>query len=452
MSTAATDLAALNATAGVPESGNITGLSDSRVVEDTTLLPFSAIGQFALSFDGELASASGVLISDTHVLTVASAFVDTAAGAPPEEIIFTPGLAGDGAPFGSAFGVDVWTPPQFQAFAEDFHYDFAVVELDRPLGAEAGSLPFASTDGLDLEGATLSAAGFSDVTGPQMIAGTAAVQQTDGNLVLTYLDALPGSSGSPVFVEGDESQTLSGIMFGVGEEGEANFALRLTDDIVARLETAVDHGLDILRDFGPAEYPGDPAEVFDAGFYLAGNPDVAAAVEAGAFPDAFTHYQEFGRFEGRNPTDWFDGEFYLLANPDVADAGLDPFTHFLRHGQFEERLTSGTLDDIPDDALDFPRSVEQAFDEAFYLMDNPLVALAVAGGTFDSGFDHYQTFGRSEGRDPTDWFDTTFYLKTHTDVAEAGVDPFNHFLRYGQFEGRVTAPLAESAEDFQLFG
>jgi hypothetical protein len=33
--------------------------------------------------------------------------------------------------------------------------------------------------------------------------------------------------------------------------------------------------------------------------YLADNPDVAAAVRAGEFPDGFQHWLEYGQFEGR---------------------------------------------------------------------------------------------------------------------------------------------------------
>ena len=35
--------------------------------------------------------------------------------------------------------------------------------------------------------------------------------------------------------------------------------------------------------------------------YLAANPDVAAAVQAGVIPSATEHYQRFGQFEGRDP-------------------------------------------------------------------------------------------------------------------------------------------------------
>jgi len=58
---------------------------------------------------------------------------------------------------------------------------------------------------------------------------------------------------------------------------------------------------------------------------------------------------------------------------------------------------------------------------------------------------HYAAFGWREGRDPTPWFSTTAYLKTHPDVAAAGVNPFHHFLTSGRREGRAIVPSALSA-------
>jgi len=38
---------------------------------------------------------------------------------------------------------------------------------------------------------------------------------------------------------------------------------------------------------------------YDEATYLADNPDVAAAVRAGVFPDGFQHWLEYGQYEGR---------------------------------------------------------------------------------------------------------------------------------------------------------
>jgi hypothetical protein len=70
----------------------------------------------------------------------------------------------------------------------------------------------------------------------------------------------------------------------------------------------------------------------DAAFYLAANPDVAAAgIEAA------DHYWRMGWREGRDPSPWFRTGFYLAANPDVAAAGINPLWHYLVRGREEGR-------------------------------------------------------------------------------------------------------------------
>ncbi|MEG4423744.1 MULTISPECIES: S8 family serine peptidase [unclassified Microcoleus] len=81
---------------------------------------------------------------------------------------------------------------------------------------------------------------------------------------------------------------------------------------------------------------------FDENFYLAQNPDVAAAVAKGAFRSGYEHFIKYGQFEGRNPSAQFDNSYYLAKNPDVAAAvargelrsGVE---HFVKYGQFEGR-------------------------------------------------------------------------------------------------------------------
>jgi len=46
-------------------------------------------------------------------------------------------------------------------------------------------------------------------------------------------------------------------------------------------------------------------------------------------------------------------------------------------------------------------------------------------------------FGWHEGRDPSAGFDTTGYLAANPDVAAAGVNPLDHYLMFGVYEGRA---------------
>lgn len=76
----------------------------------------------------------------------------------------------------------------------------------------------------------------------------------------------------------------------------------------------------------------NPNAVFDVAFYLAHNPDVAAAQI-----DPLSHFDTFGWQEGRNASAQFNASAYLAANPDVAAAHIDPLTHYLRFGAMEDR-------------------------------------------------------------------------------------------------------------------
>jgi hypothetical protein len=72
------------------------------------------------------------------------------------------------------------------------------------------------------------------------------------------------------------------------------------------------------------------------------------------------------------------------------------------------------------------------FDAAFYLSTNPDVAT--------NGMDpatHYLRHGASEGRDPGPRFGTRGYLARYPDVATSGLNPIVHFELYGRDEGRV---------------
>ncbi|MBD2182914.1 NHL repeat-containing protein [Planktothrix sp. FACHB-1355] len=85
------------------------------------------------------------------------------------------------------------------------------------------------------------------------------------------------------------------------------------------------------------------------------------------------------------------------------------------------------------------------FDEKFYLNSNPDVASALINGLFNSGLDHFNAYGRFEGRDPSALFNTSFYLERNADVATAvesdRITAYDHFQQFGRFEGRDPSTL-----------
>ena len=116
-----------------------------------------------------------------------------------------------------------------------------------------------------------------------------------------------------------------------------------------------------------------------------------------------------------NPVDGnalFDTIYYMSHNIDVFHAGANALDHFNTFGRHEGRDPNAF------------------FDTSGYLAVNKDVA---AGGA--NPLEHYHQIGRHEGRDPSAAFDTTLYLIHNPDVAAAGVDPLEHFLQLGIAEG-----------------
>jgi lipopolysaccharide biosynthesis protein len=69
--------------------------------------------------------------------------------------------------------------------------------------------------------------------------------------------------------------------------------------------------------------------------------------------DAILHYLREGARKGRDPHAFFDTDWYLASNPDVAAAGINPLVHYLRSGAAEGRAPNPTLQSV------FARSAEQ---------------------------------------------------------------------------------------------
>jgi hypothetical protein len=49
---------------------------------------------------------------------------------------------------------------------------------------------------------------------------------------------------------------------------------------------------------------------------------------------------------------------------------------------------------------------------------------------------HYLSAGANQGNDPSDKFDTEYYLSRNPDVRQAGINPLVHFLKFGRLENR----------------
>ncbi|MFG1466595.1 glycoside hydrolase family 99-like domain-containing protein [Xanthobacter sp. DSM 24535] len=81
-----------------------------------------------------------------------------------------------------------------------------------------------------------------------------------------------------------------------------------------------------------------PSPLFDPAWYLK-EYDLAAGNEL-----ALAHYLRERSANFHSPNQYFDVVFYLKSNPDVATANVDPFTHFINWGVFEGRRCHPAFD------------------------------------------------------------------------------------------------------------
>jgi len=75
------------------------------------------------------------------------------------------------------------------------------------------------------------------------------------------------------------------------------------------------------------------------------------------------------------------------------------------------------------------------FDAKWYLAQYPDVARDPKMSANPAR--HYLLMGGFEGRNPGPEFDSAFYLATHRDVVESGINPLVHYLKFGEKEQRA---------------
>jgi len=297
----------------------------------------------------------------------------------------------------------------------------------------------------------------------------AVANDTDADGDALTISAFTQASHGTVVDNGDGTLTYTPQFPYAGED---TFTYTISDGSGGTGSATVEVTVELVGPEGDTQ-----RDLFEESLYLAWNPDVQGAVEAGVFRSGLQHFLVFGQYEGRGFSPYYKEAHYLARNPDVAqavgpgktfDSGLE---HFLRFGQYEDRDSSPYYDNsyylatnsdvqgaVEAGALQSGlkhflvfgqyegRSFSPYYNEAHYLAHNPDVAQAVGPGeTWDSGFEHFLAFGQYEGRHASSNFDESYYLAANADVqaavsAGAFRSGLQHFLLFGQYEGRVHSP------------
>lgn len=330
-------------------------------------------------------------------------------------------------------------------------------------------------------------------TGAAVIA-TAAPGTAGDALTVSLLSDTAFPAGSAVSINAQNQVVYRAGTVTTANAGVDTLQFRVTDSITGQ---TVDGSASIRLLAG--SQPASPDPLFDVAYYVAHNPDVAAAGidpyahymtygwHEGRNPDAFfdtngylaqnpdvkaaglnplTHFEAYGWKEARDPSLAFSDSKYVAANPDVAAAKLDPLAHFLTYGQAEGRmafLSGGTVpaDPLVDAAYYDPQLGATIIPTGAAAAQQAAFSYDAAGwqrhlnpdALFDTGYylsrnpdvaaaridplAHYEAYGWKEGRDPSAAFSTGKYLAANADVAAARVDPLLHYVVNGQAEGRA---------------
>lgn len=153
---------------------------------------------------------------------------------------------------------------------------------------------------------------------------------------------------------------------------------------------------------------------------------------------------------------WFDRQWYLASNQDVASSGADPFTHYIEFGAQEGRRPAHAVAPARAPKVD-PKVTQRTevaairtsdlFDAEWYVKEYPDVS---AIGLEPA--EHYHRFGLALMRNPSPKFDAEFYIRSHPDVARSGINPLLHYIRSGRREGRKMSAVraAEASQNAGL--
>lgn len=198
---------------------------------------------------------------------------------------------------------------------------------------------------------------------------------------------------------------------------------------VARLSSWGHPISDPLADTQPVSDLPTILRQFDAKFYRNTNRELAALSDRALA----AHFIVLGWKEGRNPRADFSVEGYLELNRDIAEAGHNPFLHFILFGANEGRKYQSAKISRPGSSP--PKSdmaaVAEFFDADYYRRMN-----ADVQGSDEQLIAHFMNTGWKEGRDPSAEFSTSFYLEEYADIASARINPLLHYAVFGKTEGR----------------
>ncbi|MCT2583874.1 trypsin-like serine peptidase [Actinophytocola gossypii] len=238
-------------------------------VADTTVPPSCWVGRLVTSWpDGSRTWGTATLLDDRHLITCAHNFYNTRVGVGAAQATFWPGLNRDAhgglvQPYNALPVLRYRVPDIYQRIGGPppgpggipsneitrYLYDYAVARLGTAISDPPGDSQFDTSwpgtnvvDGLQCT--ILGYSGDLDTTGCTQYTRSGAVRVDDGeNFLLYQMSTYHGDSGAPVFYQPPGRHFwrivgvhVSGVPSTPGTTNGRNFAVALTEDVIAHLQ------------------------------------------------------------------------------------------------------------------------------------------------------------------------------------------------------------------------
>jgi len=133
-------------------------------------------------------------------------------------------------------------------------------------------------------------------------------------------------------------------------------------------------------------------------------------------------YCQKGYLDGKAPNALFDQDWYCKTYPDVKPEETIPAYHYASAGEEEGRMPCESFDSV--------------WYRYHYKLDKS-VELALV---------HYLNEGRAKKLNPNSLFDVEFYSAKYPDVLKAGMNPVDHYYRFGWREQRAPSANFDALE------
>lgn len=145
--------------------------------------------------------------------------------------------------------------------------------------------------------------------------------------------------------------------------------------------------------------------------------------------DPIKHYLTEGWKQNYNPSPDFDTKWYLERYSDVKKDGINPFVHYIKFGMKEKRLAKPSFDSNN-------KSAYQVILESGLFDSEWFAKYYSLEGTNVNLIKYYIDYCEVYGLNPSQDFDSMWYLDKYDDVKKNGINPFVHYILYGKKQGR----------------